>query len=145
MRPVDRSPIMAVAWRDSGSKSWKMVRAAILPLKHQNGINAFSVGICVAKCFTKYLSNHARCRVGFKRPSVRKHVLRVQLSRDRWRHMTQKRSSLWLQNHWGTISRKMCKMDIGSSWSPIGSHISRVQWSRDWWRHVSPKGQRRDS
>jgi len=39
---------------DRYAQNWKMLQLPILPLEHKNGINAFSVEMCLVQCLTQH-------------------------------------------------------------------------------------------
>jgi len=79
--------------------------------KTKMGISAFSVGTCLAKCLTVI-----RDRVyGFEGPPIGNHILRVQWSREWWRHMWPQMVNVVTSEslrHHIVITVQLCKVDV---------------------------------
>ena len=134
------------------SKVEKCYRPLFCPKNIKMEIEAFSTGIFLAKCLTqKYLSNHVRYRVGFKRPPIGNRVLQVQRSRDWWHNLTLKGHDL--ETFKAPYLNIHTRETIGLNWQPTGNHMMRVQlwhnhmtssdskksWSQNLWSSVSQK------
>jgi len=81
------------------------------------------------------MSQHPCVRwVGFKRPPVGNHLLRVQWSRDRQRLMTAEDQGHDPKIFEAPYVEKCTRYTLiysGSYWSPMGNLVSRDKWSRD--------------
>jgi len=71
-------------------------------------------------------------------------ILRIQWSRDGWRHVTPKLQGRDPDIFEAQYLKNRARYTVGSNRAPIRNPILRIQWSRDRWRHVTPKGQGRD-
>jgi len=87
----------------------------------------------------KYLNNRARQTVGSNWPPIGNTILRIQWSRDRWRHENPKGQGrdpdIFQAQYLDNLERYM----VGSYWLPIGNHTFRILWTHGRWRHVTRK------
>jgi len=86
-----------------------------------------------------YGNNRARYAVGSNWSPIGNTLLRIQWTRDRWRHVTPKGQGrdpdIFEAQYLDNRERYM----VGSYWLPIGNYTLGIQWSHDRWRHVTRK------
>jgi len=65
--------------------------------------------------------------------------LKLNISRDRWRHVIPKGQGRDLDIFEAQYLDNRARYMFSSYWLPIGNHTLGIQWSHDRWRHVTPK------
>ena len=112
--------------------------AVTLNFSPKMGINAFSTGICLAKCLTHNISTTMRDRAIMVSP-IGNYISEVQWSRDWWRHVTLKGQGRDPQIFEAQYLNNRARYMVTSYWLPIGNHTLGIQWSHYRWRHVTRK------
>ena len=77
--------------------------------------------------------------VGSNWPLTGNAILRIQWSRDRWRHVTPKGQGREADIFDAQYLNNRTSYMVGSYWLPIGNDTLGIHWSHDRWRHEAQK------